>query len=302
MWFLVITMIWTSFFVYTRSAPSSGAVFLPLVCFVLHRSMIAMKYATFSDSEMQRFHNPALAHFPDIRLKYHRQGQLITGLMGEDNDALLFEIAAAATRLGFTLPDLTFEISRELDLVQKQLALWEQISSPFINPPVGGGNDLLAPGWGFDGLKSETSFDDRSVLSSNLTLNTEFDAYTVPVEVIAYNLLLMGGNRFKDFSDLSTYFITLMVIFAAITPFLWEVHNILSGGWFVVFYICTTIVTFMYFGVILTFLKVVFFFCVRLAVIGDMLGDMIVKEIDISTNIRAVKSHGSCMGLATGTY
>ncbi len=89
----------------------SGALWLPLIFYLQHRLVVALKYATLSESEYRRF-----TTCPDLQLTWHYQYQmqLLGGWLQADKDVLEFELRAAAARVGAKIRQIYFVIPSPL--------------------------------------------------------------------------------------------------------------------------------------------------------------------------------------------
>lgn len=229
-----------------------GAIFLPFICFFIHRVMVSLKYASLSKSEYKRFMNAPKS----IANTYMAQVQLITGLLGEDDDVLHFEIASVATRLGFVLSDLNFEISKALDVRHKQRESWECLIS----------------------LNDNTTQKDEEVGPMN---DANVNVFTVPVEIVCYSVLKKGGHNYEEDTKLFFWFNIVVTVTAVIAPM---VCSPSAAALDIVFFLCSTFLVAMFFGIILNFFRTALFFFYRLHVVADMLGAMLSPKLDFSLN------------------
>eukprot|EP01033_Poteriospumella_lacustris_P007799 gene7799-5610_t len=85
----------------------SGALWIPLIYFVQHKLVVALKYASLSTSEYTRFMSCEDSSITDI---YRDQMQLIAAWLNRDEAVLEFEIGAAAIRVGSKLSDIFFSL------------------------------------------------------------------------------------------------------------------------------------------------------------------------------------------------
>lgn len=79
-----------------------ASCFIPLVCFFIHRSMVALKYATMSPCEYEKY----ICATVEDNTKYAVQTQIITGLLSGSSELIGYEIAAGATRVGIQLHNM----------------------------------------------------------------------------------------------------------------------------------------------------------------------------------------------------
>jgi len=92
-----------------------GALWFPLIYFVQHKLVVAVKYASLSETEYCR-----LIHVPNrkLYLLYQNQLQLITGWLNRDDVIIEFELNAACVRIGQTLCKIYFIIPYPDNVVQ----------------------------------------------------------------------------------------------------------------------------------------------------------------------------------------
>lgn len=86
----------------------SWALWVPLVLYLTHKIMVAVKYATMSMTEYQRLMETRNGAKIDV---YQSQLQLLASWLNRDDLLLQFEFGAAAARLGCKIRDLCFEIA-----------------------------------------------------------------------------------------------------------------------------------------------------------------------------------------------
>jgi hypothetical protein len=85
-----------------------GALLIPMVYYLQHRLVIAMKYGSLSKTEYKKFMN---CKDKERVLGYRSQMQLGEGWMNYNNDVIHFELAAASARIGARINDITICIA-----------------------------------------------------------------------------------------------------------------------------------------------------------------------------------------------
>jgi hypothetical protein len=80
-----------------------GALFIPLIYFLQHRLVIAMKYGSMSTTEYKKF---MTCKDQDVCVGYRDQVQLGSGWMVFHPDVIHFELAAASARIGARINDI----------------------------------------------------------------------------------------------------------------------------------------------------------------------------------------------------
>jgi hypothetical protein len=90
-----------------RALAGAGVLVVPLLYYVLQKLMVALKYASLSDSEYCRIMTAA----GPAGALYQAQLQLLTSWLDRKNVRLMrFEVAAAAARVGTDVRDLAFRL------------------------------------------------------------------------------------------------------------------------------------------------------------------------------------------------
>lgn len=99
------------------------SLWIPLIFFISHRMTIALKYATLSETEFQRYIE---CTDEAVRADYATQMQLLTGWHKMDADVLYFEIASASARIGERINHMHLIIRPEFFSVaaQTQFRYW----------------------------------------------------------------------------------------------------------------------------------------------------------------------------------
>jgi low affinity Fe/Cu permease len=80
-----------------------GAVFIPLIYYLQHRLLIAMKYGSMSTTEYKKFMK---CKDKEICSNYRGQVELMSGWMMFHPDVIHFELAAASARIGARINDI----------------------------------------------------------------------------------------------------------------------------------------------------------------------------------------------------
>lgn len=99
------------------------SVLLPIVFYVSHRATVALKYASLSPTEYQRFHK---CKDVDLQDCYIFQLQLLSGWLGLDALVLYFELGAASSRIGVKINNIYLKLDPNLKNKQalSQLRYW----------------------------------------------------------------------------------------------------------------------------------------------------------------------------------
>ena len=90
---------------------------IPLLFFIVHRTMVALKYATLSPTEYNRLMQCTDKTVLD---SYMSQLQLLTGWGPLDDNVLYFELCAASSRIGVKINSLTLRIPKSVDEGRKE--------------------------------------------------------------------------------------------------------------------------------------------------------------------------------------
>jgi len=105
---LVYVMIVTYVLVDGANRPGmEGALIIPLVYFLQHRLVIAMKYGSLSRTEYRKFMDCSDA---ELCANYRTQMQLGSGWLEYHCDVVHFELAAASARIGARINSITFSM------------------------------------------------------------------------------------------------------------------------------------------------------------------------------------------------
>ena len=84
-----------------------GAFVIPLVYFLQHRLVIAMKYGSLSRTEYRKFME---CHDRELCVNYRQQMQLASGWLEYHSDVIHFELAAASARIGARINSVYFSM------------------------------------------------------------------------------------------------------------------------------------------------------------------------------------------------
>ena len=239
-----------------------GGIYLPLTCFLLHRGMISLKYASMSKSEYSKNMNCSVQALLD---EYTEQLQLITGISDAITDVVQFEIAAAAARTGLLLNQLKYHISVE---VEKRNCINNQI-----------------PNW-----KNFTKV--HNCMSEHMSSRDDF---TVSVSGCCYCLLTKAYVKAGTDNNVQIGCFVIVVI-QCLIPFLLKDQQIYKSNVAIMFYITSTFINLMYYTLILRFLTATMFHCIRKSIVAKNLGSMIrVFDTCFTTNLMTCREEGNAI-------
>mmetsp|Transcript_18139 Transcript_18139/g.40981 ORF Transcript_18139/g.40981 Transcript_18139/m.40981 type:complete len:613 (-) Transcript_18139:399-2237(-) len=86
---------------------TSGGVWVPLIYFIQHKLTVALKYASLSNTEYQKFQqNKSLP----LASEYNKQLMLLQGWFNRDEQLLDFELGCAAARIGAKINEIFIHI------------------------------------------------------------------------------------------------------------------------------------------------------------------------------------------------
>jgi hypothetical protein len=86
------------------------SIIIPLLFFIVHRTTVALKYATMSPTEYARFMN---CKDPEQIECYNSQLQLLSGWLSLNELVLYFELSAASSRIGVKINQIFLRISSD---------------------------------------------------------------------------------------------------------------------------------------------------------------------------------------------
>lgn len=249
-----------------------NAIGAPLAFYVTHRLMVALKYASMTKTEYEKYMSA-----PDraVTAKYMAQVQIIMGILNKNSATIKFEIAAAAARLGLRLGDPSMRF-RVLKHPSSQVKRWEQllcfqdVIEKTCADPLFSSKSAMAP-------EDETA----PVKESNV-------AMMIPVSEVCIAILMQAGNynRLTIMSVFSWLRYAVTIVVVAI-PFTTQFPDRVTAG-VIVFYATATLLGFVYLGAIFAFLAGAVFDALRQQNVAEMLGEMIEVKQGLSENLSAV--------------
>jgi len=225
------------------------AIFTPLGGFLLHRGLIALKYSSLSEYEYTRLCNsPSF----DIYATMQSQLQIISGWLNLNEAVLMFEIQAAATKVG--APENLYFIISNSD--KKDWDKW-----------------LLYCGVNPQGAYIKPKINEGQLL------------HRLPIEVLI--LVLFTSTRKSDYySTLNTMVSMSIAIAVACMPFLPGLRSIAHNFYdplFVIFSICRAIVILVFVPLIFQFLHISIYDACRRTELSTLINMLIrVNENDIA--------------------
>mmetsp|Transcript_28898 Transcript_28898/g.48534 ORF Transcript_28898/g.48534 Transcript_28898/m.48534 type:complete len:582 (+) Transcript_28898:81-1826(+) len=100
-----------------------GGYLVPLMFYTQHRVIVALKYATLSETEYAKFQSN---QDMDLASRYTAQMQLLAGYLGENPLILEFELGCAAARVGAKINEISVIIPSpdENDQAKREFAHW----------------------------------------------------------------------------------------------------------------------------------------------------------------------------------
>lgn len=237
-----------------------GAVYLPLILFLQHRFTVAIKYATLSDTEYQRFIE---CDEEDILTLYQTQMQLITGWLNRDEAVLEFELGAAAARVGATISDINFTIP----------------------PPIAGSSESNQFQYWSTFMKGDEFVDTDSAPAKELKPLPNGD-YAISVFDLCLVLIRRADNVYEHNDMLRVIILYTYTVINVLVPFMLIIANsdtIHVDGWLVVFLICSSIINYQFGLVVYNLLYVSVFDVMRqLRMIMDL--NELIRTSDVVLN------------------
>ena len=218
---------------------SQGALWVPVLYFILHRFQVSVKYACLSSNEYDKFMSADV----NTANKYQTQMMLASGWLNRNPSAIEFEMSAASMRCGVDVIYLNFYIQNPSNS--------EDCLSQFRN-------------WKALLLGKESVSDDE--VCEDL-IEGEDGSYHVPVFTVCLALLRYCESIKGGILTYAAYFETVLVLINIAIPFL--VLPFQEGGfnrlnsWSVVFYTTATILNFIYSAVIYNFMSICIYDVIR---------------------------------------
>jgi len=102
-----------------------GAIWMPLLMFIRHRLVVALKYASFSDTEYEKIQNPPTTSQADRNMY---QTQINFAWSERDTTLLKYELACAAIRINAKINEIVFYIQPDVcPLTKSKLLQWNAL-------------------------------------------------------------------------------------------------------------------------------------------------------------------------------
>ena len=218
---------------------SQGALWVPVLYFILHRFQLSVKYACLSPNEYDKFMTADI----NTANKYQTQMMLATGWLNRNPSAIEFEMSAASMRCGVDVIYLNFYIQNPSNS--------EDSLSQFKN-------------WKALLLGKERVSDDEVCVD---LIEGEDGSYHVPVFTVCLALLRYCESIKGGILTYAAYFEAFLVLINIAIPFL--VLPFQEGGfnrlnsWSIVFYTTATILNFIYSAVIYNFMSICIYDVIR---------------------------------------
>lgn len=230
----------------------SYGIYSPLVYFLLHRLMIALKYASMTQEEYERALPPRPLKEGEMNIlrEYTNQSQIIAGLLGQNRELMEFHLAAAAAELGLDLPRIYINVPkcswrREHDDEDiSSLATWEV----FIKDGV---RELYKSDKETDAESRERQFDLKSdILDINAEIkkldsqaqSDQTSFVKIPIGLLAMALLGRCAKTYVKVVITAGQAAMVLLVFATIQPFLvLRFTPTSTNGYTVTYFVVSTI-------------------------------------------------------------
>ena len=232
---------------FLASGNCGEAVWTPLLFFVTHRGMIALKYATMSPTELDRLYTTA---DPEVIATYQNQLQLVNVLVSGVAEVAQFGIASAAAKAGIRLHEVAFSVSKSIEVESgddqsvnwRRLAVFKKCLSRCSS---GETNFRVSVSGACMGLLTMSKFDteDDPAILNKITM------ILIAVQVIIPFVVLAQTEDSPGFLELDTFTI--------------------------VFYISSTIANITFYRLVLIFLNACLVSAMRAVEVATALGEMI---------------------------
>ena len=260
-----------------------GGLYVPIFLYLIHRCMIALKYATLSNSEYRRYQTCPSG---DILDEYVNQAHLATGWALKNPVVIEFEIASAAARAGVPIDKLKFNLSPHN--LSSQIDKWESFIAD-----------------GFGRVHQERI---HGIIQYSVSVR---DA-CISLPTTSYNACLISSTE-KLLKAVTLLYMLINSLIPLIRNDLPERFNPsvdsdisrLETFWTVSYYVTSTIVTFVFSLVLLNFLATAVMSTLRIYYISESLNDMLrISDPLLLNNLRCGMKHmhkNPCEIHSTGT-
>ena len=260
---------------------NGDAVYLPIMLVLIHRLMVSLKYATMTESEYRKYMN---CHDPDLMFDYKLQLQIVTGLLGKHAGILEFEIAAAATRMSIKqFSEICFKLENVKHSYEfAQPSHWHE----FIMEAIAHGykkdeeamavvNEMLVSK---DVTISNKTSSSLELFPKSVDKTNELSRTTdIPLTLVCSALINRANRVYDMFSRLALGLGVGAIFLSIIQPYV-ITFKYTTSIYSIVFYCCGTILTSIYFFILVLFLSAAVFDMQRHWACAVELHDMI--EVD----------------------
>jgi len=250
-----------------------GGIVIPVLLYVVHRSMLALKYATFSVSEYDRYQTCPEG---EVLQEYINQAHLFSGWAMKNAAIIEYEISSAAARAGAPLGKLKIYLSEAN--VTEESAKWDK---------------FLAGSFGSVKHESKMGTTRSYVTLRDVCIALPTQSYNAPV-VIAADAL---------FNKLGLFYMFVNAVIPLTRP---EIYEQGANMWMIVYYICTSLVVMAFSFVLVGFLGSVVVQTLRMYVMAECLKEMLQFTEPLLLNnmkcsMKQMHTPGSATGAGAGT-
>lgn len=278
----------------------SHGVYVPLAYFVLHRLMIALKYASMSQEEYERAvpPRPLREGELDTVIAYNTQAQLITGLLGQNKELMEFQLAAAAAELGLDLPKMYINVPKKSwrcehdDEDVTSVATWEVFIKDGLSE-LFRGDKAVHPDGGQRQFELNPDFTDIRTEMKKLDQQSKStrDFVMIPIGLLAMALLGRCAKTYMKIA-MTAHRCALAVLFLGIAQpfFLLRATPVSTDGWTVAYFVLSTFMNIVLGWVVTMFLTGTLYDALRKRSLSLKLNDMIVPNAKSFThNLNVIK-------------
>jgi hypothetical protein len=237
----------------------NGAIEIPLLLFLVHKILVAVRYASLSKVEYQRI----MQADGELGKKYVAQTELITGWMLRAPGVAEFHILSSSLLLGINIAQLMFtvpnpDISEEADMTFRQ---WKQMVQCCYDKEY------------YQHNSKKHKSDDGSTPGLKRLPNGSYLACGYHAALGIVNVADRERNNYYLFSGTPTFLISVL---NALIPFLAHLGAMgrISAAE-IVFFICVTYLNLLYYPTLINFLLVAVLDVQRQKLIGDIVLSMV---------------------------
>ena len=262
----------------------SHGVYVPISYFLVHRFMVALKYATMSDEEYARIlpTRPLRPGEMEVLLGYNNQAQIITGLVGQNRELMEFQLAAAAAELGIDIPRAYIHVPRTPKSAEdgSSLLMWEMFLKDGIRQLYDSKTEAEANFEKNDGIfELKPEFLDigaelSKLNSSSSKSNSAF--IKIPIGLLALALLGRSAKTYMKVAMTVNQVLTSLLFFSVIQPFLLlRFQPVSTNGFTIAYFVLSTIMNVALGWVMVMFLTGTVYDALRKRSLAIKLNDLI---------------------------